>query len=137
MAAMTAPTNAAAGPLTGMERDSLHPLEVIPFFRRWKCGPVRDVLYTFIWNCLLGIAFWLIGAMFRSRGLDWDDLATTLIAANSIGYTLHAIFLVSSRFGIDRWARGFGQAATTAYYTVTSTLGVVIGFTIMALAFDP
>ena len=134
---MTAATNPPASLARGWDPDTFHPLEVIPFFRRWKCGPVRDVIYTLIWNCLIGVAFWLIGAMFRPRGLGWNDLASTLIAANSIGYTLHAMFLVTGRLGIDRWARGFGQLATATYYTVMSTLGVIVGFTIMALAFDP
>jgi len=134
---MTAAANSATRLPGTWDPDTFHPLEVIPYFRRWKCSPIRDVIYTFLWNCLIGTAFWLIGAMFRPRGLGWDNLASTLFAANSIGYTLHAMFLVTGRLGIDRWARSFGQVATAAYYTVMSTLGVVVGFTIMALALDP
>jgi sensor histidine kinase YesM len=137
MAAMTAATNPAPGLSRPFDPDTFHPLEVIPFFRRWKCGPVRDVIYTLVWNCGVGVAFWLIGAMFRPRGLGWDDLVSTLIVANAVGYTLHAMFLVTTRLGVDRWARTFGQVATALYYTVMSTVGVVIGFTIVALAFDP
>ncbi len=119
-----------------MELDS-HPLEIIPFFRRWKCGALRDLLYTFIWNCGLGFIFWAIGVMFRPSGTSLADLSASLIAANAIGYTLHAIFTVTSRLGIDRWARGRGVAITVAYYAVASTFGVLIGFTMMALAFNP
>jgi sensor histidine kinase YesM len=120
----------------GVELDS-HPLEIIPFFRRWECGPWRDLLYTFIWNCGLGFIFWAIAAMFRPSGTSLADLSASLIAANAIGYTLHAMFIVTSRLGIDRWARGRGTGVTVAYYAVVSTLGVVIGFTMVALAFNP
>ena len=117
--------------------ENFHPLEIIPVFRRWKCGPWRDLLYTLIWNCGIGTLFWLIGAMFRPKDLGVGDLVSNLIVANAIGYTLHAMFIVTARLGIDRWARGKGTAFTAAYYTVLSTLGVVVGFTVVALAFDP
>ena len=134
---MSAAPSPVARPPEAWDPGTFHPLEIIPFFRRWKCGPVRDLIYTFVWNCGIGVTFWVIGALFRPRGMGVDDLMATLIAANAIGYTLHGMFLVTSRLGIDRWARGFGQVATAAYYTVMSTLGVVIGFTIVALSFDP
>ena len=132
----TVPRSPAALP-RGWDPESFHPLEIIPFFRRWKCGPVRDLVYTFIWNCGLGFLFFLIGAMFRPRGMDMSDLMANMIVSNAVGYTLHAMFLVTTRLGIDHWARARGQAVTTAYYTVLSTLGVVVGFTVVALAFDP
>ena len=116
--------------------DDFHPLEIIPFFRRWKRGMVRDVAYTFVWNCLLGVAFWAMGAMFRPQSATLAGLLASAIIANAIGYTLHALFLVGGRLRLDRWARGFGPVATGAYYTVVSTAGVFIGFLIVALSFD-
>ena len=116
--------------------EEFHPLEIIPVFRRWKPGMARDLLYTFIWNCGLGLLFWAIGAMFRPQAVSGSGLLASLIIANAIGYTLHAMFLVTGRLGLDRWARGFGQVATAAYYTAVSTAGVFVGFTIVALAFD-
>jgi signal transduction histidine kinase len=113
-----------------------HPLEVIPYFRRWKPGMVRDLLYTFIWNCLLGLTFWAIGGMFRPQNTTLAGLMMSLIMANGVGYTLHGLFLVGGRLGLDLWARGRGQAATAAYYTLMSTLGVFLGFAIVALAFE-
>jgi sensor histidine kinase YesM len=131
--------NAAVPPATrpkAFDPDQFHPLEIIPFFRRWPCGPVRDVIYTFIWNTMLGLAFMVIGGMFRPASINWDTLVRMVIVANAIGYTLHALFLVTSRLGIDRWARGFGGTAAAIYYTLVSTVGVVVGFMIVALAFD-
>jgi len=116
--------------------EDFHPLEVIPYFRRWKSGMVRDLIYTFIWNCGLGVLFWAIGGMFRPQQATLDGLVMSLIMANGVGYTLHGLFLVSSWLRLDRWARGFGPVATAAYYTLMSTLGVFLGFAIVALAFE-
>ena len=123
---------------TTLQRDpeSWHPLEVIPFFRRWKCSVGRDVLYTFFWNSALGMIFWALGGIFRPASLNVGTLVNSVLVANAIGYTLHAIFLVTTWLGIDRWVRVQGPVFTAAYYTVVSTLGVVVGFTIVALASD-
>jgi sensor histidine kinase YesM len=137
MTAMTAATDSASALPKGWNPANFHPLEVIPFFRRWKCGPARDVVYTFIWNCGLGTIFWLIGGMFRPQSMHWDNLLISAIVANTIGYTLHAMFLVTSRVGLDRWAHSRGGMVTAAYYTLLSTVGVVGGFAIVVLATDP
>jgi len=120
-----------------LDPDHFHPLELFPFFRRWGHGPFRDVLYTFLWNCLIGFMFLGIGMATKARMPTADDLVSMLIVANAIGFTLHAMFIVTGRLGVDRWARNQGIVFTVAYYTVLSTLGVFIGFTVVALAFDP
>jgi sensor histidine kinase YesM len=120
-----------------LDPDNFHPLEMIPFFRRWKCSALRDVLYTFIWNCLIGFAFLAISMVFKPKHVTLDDVVSMLIVANSIGYVLHAMFLVTNRLGLDRRARSMGQVVTALYYTVLSTIGVFVGFAIVALAFDP
>lgn len=111
----------------GAAAEDFHPLEVIAFFRRWPAGPFRDVLYTFIWNCGLGTLFWLVGGMFRPLSLNLHAFVSALLFANSIGFTLHAIFLVTGGLGLDRRVRRLGVLATGIYYTVLCTLGVVIG----------
>jgi hypothetical protein len=116
--------------------EDFHPLEIIPFFRRFRRGTARDLLYTLIWNCGLGVIFWAIGAMFRPQHVTLAGLMGSLIVANTIGYTLHALFIVTGGLGLDRWARGFGAVATAAYYTAISTLGVFVGFIIAAFGFD-
>jgi len=131
----TVPRSPPAPP-GGWDPEAFHPLEIIPFFRRWKCSPVRDLIYTFIWNTGLGVLFFVIGGMFRPQGMGWDNLLASVIVANAIGYTVHAMLMVTARLGIDRWARSYGPAATAVYFTLLSTLGVVIGFVIVALAFD-
>jgi len=134
---MTSMSQAATKRDPFLDPDNFHPLELIPFFRRFKCNPFRDVLYTFIWNCLIGSAFLLIGAATKARMPSLDDAVSMIIVANAIGFTLHAMFIVTNRLGVDRWARAKGIAFTVLYYTVLSTIGVFIGFTVVALAFDP
>ena len=129
-------TRDAIDPEINRRLDSFHPLEVIPFFRRWKCSPLRDILYTFIWNCLIALGFAVTGLVFNPKSMGWDTLLLYVIMANAIGYTLHAIFIVTSNLGIDRWVRGRGGVATAAFYTAVSTVGVVVGFVIFALAYD-
>ena len=34
---------------------SLHPLDTFPPFRRWRPSPLRNLVYTFVWNVLIGI----------------------------------------------------------------------------------
>jgi len=128
----------AYDPVGELERklDHWHPLESIPFFRRWRGGPLRDVLYTFIWNTGLGILFWAIAGMFRPHTLGLSNLLGSVLVANAIGYVLHALFMVSNRLGIDRRVRRRGPVATTLFYTGMSTFGVITGFGLVALAFD-
>lgn len=127
---MTSPAAAARH----QRPEDFHPLEVIPFFRRWRSGVLRDVLYTFIWNCGFGILFWLMGGMFRPASFNPGALLAALLFANSIGYTLHAIFLLTGTLRIDARIRRYGMAVTAAYYTVLCTLGVVIGVAIIFAA---
>lgn len=74
---------------------------------------------------------------FRPRGFGSDDLVANLLIANTIGYTLHAIFFASSKAGLDRRIRARGGPVTAAYYTGVSMLGVVVGFVIFAAIFNP
>jgi hypothetical protein len=120
-----------------LDPDHFHPLEMFPIFRRWPRSPLRDVLYTFTWNCLIGFFFLGVGLAFKTQWPTLDDLVSTMLVANSIGYVMHAMFLVTNRLGVDRWARSLGPVFTAAYYTVLSTIGVIGGFAIVALAFDP
>ena len=124
-------------PRTGRTVDDFHPLEIIPYFRRWPPGVWRDLLYTLIWSTGLGVIFWAIGAMFRPAAASLHDLGDNVLVANAIGFTIHALFFASNRLGIEKRARRYGVVFTTLYYTLVSTLGVVIGFALVALAFDP
>ena len=124
-----------APPARPPDPGDFHPLEVIPYFRRWPKGVARNVLYTFIWNCLIGVIFWAIGGMFRPSGLSVGSLYASLLFANSIGFTLHAIFLVAGALGVERWVRCRGFVWSGFYYTVVCTLGVILGVAMVVAPF--
>jgi sensor histidine kinase YesM len=119
-------------------RGDYHPLEIIPAFRRFKPGVVRDIAYTFIWNGVLGFIFWLIAITISpesNRNVEY--LVWNMLVAQSIGYTIHALFELGGLLRIDAWARGRGWAMTTTYYSLVSTAGVVLGFGLVALVLQP
>jgi len=111
---------------------SRHPLEIFPFFRQFRPGTARDLLYTAIWNCALGFVFWVL-AIFFGGGANATgvSLGWNVIVANVIGYTLHGLFVIGGRLGIERRARAAGSLAVAAYYTAIPTGGVVGGFALV------
>jgi len=123
-----APASAVCEPV-----ESSHPLEIFVFFRRFRRSMARDLLYTFIWNCFLGTAFWFGAVVFGPGGHNVETFVWNLIVANAIGYSIHGLFVLGSTLGIDRRARDAGFYAIAAYYTLVSSAGVFIGFSLVAL----
>ena len=109
-----------------------HPLEVIPYFRRFAPTVMRDVLYTFIWNCGLGFIFWFMAIMLNPASVNLEYFVWNMIVANAIGYTIHGLFEVGGALGIDRIANNAGGVATALYYVLVSTAGVLLGFGLVA-----
>ena len=104
--------------------DDFHPLELIPFFRRWPCGFWRDILYTFIWNTGLATVFALFALMWVNKPDFARALWLNFVYAQCVGYTIHALFLlVPRRLSPGRFGR-------FAYYTIVPVVGVVLGFAI-------
>jgi sensor histidine kinase YesM len=103
-----------------------HPLEVIPWFRKFPYSFGRDFLYTFIWNTLLGIVFFMIAAMVSGR-ISWLTFEINFVVANLIGYSIHFLFLLCSRTPIEAQVLSRGKWSAVAYYTIISTMGVIAG----------
>ena len=95
-----------------------HPLEMIAFFRRFRPNPLRDIIYTLIWNTAIGTGFWLISVMFGGARFSLEHWAWYLLIANIIGYAIHALFEVGGFFGIERRVRANGQVATPTVLTM-------------------
>jgi sensor histidine kinase YesM len=121
----------------GRETGDYHPLEIIPVFRRFKPGIVRDVIYTFIWSAVLGIAFWLMAMTVSVRSRSFDYFVWNQIVAQCVGFSIHALFELGGLVGIDAWVRRSGWIAKTFYYSFVSTAGLISGFGIVALMLDP
>ena len=113
------------------QADEFHPLEIIGYFRRWPPGPLRDVLYTFVWNCLLAALFY-VGAVLFSPGVpSWRSFFFSVLMVQVIGYSIHGAFIVGDGIGLCRRARQSGALASVAYYTAMSTLGVLLGYCLL------
>ena len=105
---------------------SRHPLEVFPYFRRWKPGIWRDIAYTAIWNTLLALVFTAFFLVFDSEASVARVLRTNMVIAQCIGFLIHFLFLVT-----DRWVsvpRRRSSAARITYYTIVPAIGVYAGY---------
>ena len=112
--------------------ESHHPLEIIPFFRRWPCSPLRDVIYTFIWSSGFGVVFYLLGGMQEGR-FRGGVFVFYILISNAIGYAIHGLFLVGDRIGLEAAAKRAGFAAKVTYYSAVPLMGVFIGFSVVSL----
>ncbi len=130
------PPAAASAACSSREPGDYHPLEIIPFFRRFGPSHGRDIAYTFIWNLLLAGVFVLVGLMFNSRGLNLEVAGRIFVIAQCIGYTIHAFYFLGSVAGIDRRVHGRGGIPVAAYYSGVACLGVLVGFAIAGTLLD-
>ena len=117
-------------------REHFHPLEIIPYFRRWPCSPARDVLYTFIWSSLFGAAFFLVSVVTSSTLPGLRVFGIQMLIANAIGFSIHGLFLVGDRLGLDRLAKNAGLGTKVAYYALMPLVGVFVGFEVASLVLD-
>jgi hypothetical protein len=108
----------------------LHPLELIPLFRRWPSSPFRDFVYTGLWNTM--IAVFLAGAaeMFNQREGFLAILVPVWLISNLVGYLVHGSFAALQRLlrgwpsrsrGMPRWIYHVGVTALCVL------LGIAIG----------
>jgi signal transduction histidine kinase len=84
---------------------SLHPLETFAPFRRWRPSPLRNVVYTFVWNGLIGVALAGAAFLFGSRAPLATLLAEMLLASNVIGFLIHGVVHVLRRIAPCRDSR--------------------------------
>jgi signal transduction histidine kinase len=110
------------------ERQDFHPLELIPFFRRFPCSFGRNFLYTFIWSSLFGVGFYALSAMGAGKLLSLRVFGLHILIANLIGYSIHGLFHVGAALGLETASRRGGFVAKVAYFSLLPLMGVLIGF---------
>jgi signal transduction histidine kinase len=76
---------------------SMHPLETFALFRRWRPSPLRDLVYTLVWNCLIGVALACAALLFGNATPIGSLLADMLLASNVIGFLIHGMLRVLRR----------------------------------------
>ena len=116
--------------------DQFHPLELIPFFRRFRPSLGRDILYTAIWSCLLGTLFCLVAMGMSGRLPSAHLYGMYLVISTVIGYAIHGFLALGDLTGIEPWAKSKGFFVKTAYFTVAPLAGVILGFWICSLFLD-
>jgi signal transduction histidine kinase len=104
---------------------SMHPLDSFPPFRRWRPSPLRNVVYTFVWNGLIGVA--LTGAvyLFGSRPPFGAQLAEMVLASNVIGFLIHGMVHLLRRIAPGRNSTAM-RAARLLLTACCALLGMAI-----------
>jgi len=108
----------------------VHPLEVPAPFRRIRASPLRNIMYTLVWNCLIGLALavmeqWQLGrpGQFGAR------LVVMLIGANVVGFLIHGALYSLRRFAPTA-VSGKGRRPRLAQMAV-SGIGALLGIGLM------
>ena len=121
------PTNstpAAAG--TSCRSPFTHPLELVPWARRWPRSVARDLLYTLVWNALLAVIFTGFAVLFDRNTPALESLRINMVFAQAIGFVIHGFFMVADRLvpGLHHAPMGVRYVA----YTVLPMIGVFVGY---------
>ena len=111
------------------ESDSMHPLELFPYFRRFKRSAFRTFIYTIIFNGLIAAFFTLMALIFsRINSLEslGNAIVQNLIISNIIGFSWAGIVVLLKPLirRINEWPL---LGVVTAY--------TVLGFFITQAAF--
>ncbi|NRR30368.1 histidine kinase [Oxalobacteraceae bacterium] len=109
---------------------SSHPLDLIPFFRRWSPSPLRDVLYTALWNCAIGLFLAAAGQAFTNGKAPFSDyLWHSLVVSNICGYLIHLALVTSDFILKDRLKRA-ARPLRLVYWVVVIGGCVVLGISL-------
>jgi signal transduction histidine kinase len=107
-----------------------HPLELIPFFQRWPCGPVRDLVYTFLFNTLLAAVFTVLAALWNRRHGIVELAWVNFVFAQCVGYAMHALYMLLQRLiPRSRWRSAW---ARVLFWGVLPIVGVTAGYSLAA-----
>ncbi len=105
-----------------------HPLELIPFFRRFPAGRGRYLLLTLIWNLLIAALMLLANVSINSALPSARIVWIYVVIANFAGFAIHALFEGGRILGLEALTVRHGHLAKTAYYTILPMIGVIAGF---------
>ena len=122
--------------LTPFGSEHFHPLEIIPFFRRFPCTFGRDFLYTFIWSSMIGMVFYAISAVGSARLPSLHVFLLYVLISSAIGYSIHGFFIVGSLLGLDARVRRGGFVPKAVYFSLLPLFGVLLGFWLVSHVID-
>ena len=109
-----------------------HPLQVVPFFRRWKPSQLRNILLTAI---MCGVIIALIALTIAAFGgqLTWARIQEIAIFSLAIGYVQHFLYtlVIATARRKRSWAPSLMHPLTLSL--VVPVAGIYVGF-VVALA---
>ena len=104
-----------------------HPLEVIPFFRRWPSSVPRNLIYTVIFSCAVALVLTAIdmagGAGIRRLR---SDFPATLVISNLIGGLVYGGMFALNRW-LDGWVARLRGARRMLFYVALMSVSVPLG----------
>jgi sensor histidine kinase YesM len=116
------------------ESDSMHPLELFPYFRRFKRSAFRTFIYTIIFNGLIA-AFFTVMALIFSRINSLESLGNAfvqnLIISNIIGFSWAGFIVVLKPLfrRINEWPLlGVVAAYTVLGFFITQAAFLAISY---------
>ena len=109
-----------------------HPLQVIPFFRRWKPSQLRSIVLTAIMCGLIIALIALTIAAFGGR-LTWARIQEIAVFTMAIGYVQHFLYTLVIRTSRRKlsWAPWLMHPLTLSL--LLPVLGIYVGF-VLALS---
>lgn len=113
-----------------------HPLELIPFFRRWKPGLLRDLLYTLLLGCGFCLLFFGLYAYDMPRHRLLPQLWNDFVIATTIAYAIHGLYALTSMV-LAPWLSTMRGWPRAIYHIALPTAGVFAGYFIGILLLNP
>ncbi|HEU4846312.1 MAG TPA: sensor histidine kinase [Burkholderiaceae bacterium] len=114
---------------------SPHPLDAIALFRRCPASPLRNFVYTGLWNAGLALCLAALSTMFSAGRASFADYWwPMLLISNLIGYLIH-LCTMAGNWLLDGWprrARGWPRLAyRLGMGCACSLLGYALGFALL------
>ena len=76
---------------------------------------VRNFAYTFLWNAIFAVVFYVINAASIGRLPSWRAFQLILLVANVIGYTIHLVYILGTAVGLERAAPSTPACSATSF----------------------
>lgn len=103
-----------------------HPLEIIPFLRRWPSSAPRNALYTLIFSSVVALVLTAFETASGSGEHALRELPATLAISNLIGAMVYGCLSMLNHF-LDGWVRRLRGVRRMAVYVALMSVCVPLG----------
>jgi Histidine kinase len=110
---------------------SAHPMEMLPYLRRWRPSPVRNLLYTLLWNSLVSMVFPLMALLLLGPNAAWRGTWwPSFVLAQCIGFSAHFMLIFFAKWSHGWPARSSGWPLRLYFMLIISAstgVGTILG----------